>query len=453
MSELFRDIIFAYVLGTGSVAEAFFIALRLPNLFRISQISPAQPLSQKDAQIYISKMLGFALITSISLTLLMEILMPILMYGFAPGFIKDGPKLRLAVLLSQLIFPYIILASASRAISQTLRSVGRDISSSNLIILHLCAVFIMLLLIQYSHNITYILAISILSAGMAQLLHAMINLNNAGIKIKLTGMQPSRDKNLSAINPETVLAHIPQLSAMISIIIASFVPSGIAYLYYSYQLQQILAAALLAAIISKKSMPPNKQKCVELGMLLGLPIAGMLAIIPDEIVTVLFAHGKFSGAQEVAKTLAAISIGLPAIIISEMLKDLIKSSELIKIHLKCLAFNIILSLLLLVPLKHIGIALGVSISAWIGLFLIILRLEDKVLTLDKLGRLSSCCFLMLLVISVISSLLQGLFRLYGLPMQLLALLITLAAGAAAYLASLILTKTYSKKELMEIFKH
>lgn len=445
ISELFRDVVFAYVLGTGSVAEAFFIALRLPNLFRISQTSSAQTLSQQGAQSYINKMLVLVLVTSILLTLLIEILIPIVMYGLAPGFIKDGPKLRLAVLLSQLIFPYIILVSASRAINQGLRSAGRDISNLNLIIAHLCTAFIILLLDQYSHNIVYVLVLSILSAGMLQLTHSIINLHNTGIKIKLAGMQPSRDKNLSVMSPDTVLAHIPQLNAITSIILASFVPSGIAYLYYSYQLQQILAAILLAAIAPKKSMPLSTQKCIELGVLLGLPTAGMLAIIPDEIVSVLFAHGKFSGAQEVAKTLAAISIGLPAVIISEMLKDSIKNSELIKIYLKCLAFNIILSLLLIVPLKHIGIALGASISAWIGVFLIILQLEDRAMSLDKLGRMSSCCLLMLLAISVVSSLLQGLFRFHSLPMQLLGLLITIAAGAGTYLAALRLTKAYSRK--------
>ena len=109
-----RDQLIAYTLGTGPIAEAFFVAQRFPNLFRALFAEGAfnsafVPLFAKkiegDGE---AKARAFAIeVFSVLLTWLMlfsvvaMIAMPLIMLVIAPGFSDDPPKFDLAVDLSE----------------------------------------------------------------------------------------------------------------------------------------------------------------------------------------------------------------------------------------------------------------------------------------------------------------------------------------------------------------
>src|SRR5690349_13935978 len=117
-----RDMLIAAFVGTGLIADAFFVALKLPNLFRrlfgegafnaafvpaFSGLLQAEgmPAARQFAQEAFAVMafwLGL-------LTLAGEIFMPQLMHLLAPGFADDPAKFELAVSLSRITFPYLIL--------------------------------------------------------------------------------------------------------------------------------------------------------------------------------------------------------------------------------------------------------------------------------------------------------------------------------------------------------
>jgi len=133
-----RDILIAALLGTGPVADAFFVALKLPNLFRRlfgegafnaafvpafaaslagEGVAPARRLAEEVASVMVV-WLGF-------LTLLGLLLMPLLMHLLAPGFAADPAKFALSVALSRLTFPYLMLICLAALLSGVLNGINR----------------------------------------------------------------------------------------------------------------------------------------------------------------------------------------------------------------------------------------------------------------------------------------------------------------------------------------
>src|SRR4249920_3933019 len=114
-----RDQLIAFTLGTGPVAEAFFVAQRFPNLFRALFAEGAfnsafVPLfskrlraeGQESARRFAEEALAILFVGVAATVIAAEIFMPYLVKAIAPGFSADPEKFRLAVLLTRITFPY-----------------------------------------------------------------------------------------------------------------------------------------------------------------------------------------------------------------------------------------------------------------------------------------------------------------------------------------------------------
>jgi putative peptidoglycan lipid II flippase len=133
-----RDMLIAFILGTGPVADAFFVALRLPNLFRrlfgegafnaafvpsISQILHTEGMAAatgfaEEATAVMVFWLG-------AITVLGEISMPWLLYVLAPGFAGNHGKFALAVALTRIMFPYLFFVCLTALFSGVLNAMSR----------------------------------------------------------------------------------------------------------------------------------------------------------------------------------------------------------------------------------------------------------------------------------------------------------------------------------------
>ena len=138
-----RDILIAAVLGTGAVADAFFVAFRFPNLFRRlfgegAFNSAFVPLFAKRlegegreaARAFAEEAMAGLVLILVTLTVVAEIAMPFLMYGLAPGFSATPEKFDLAVLLTRITMPYLLCMSLVALLSGVLNSVGKFVESS-----------------------------------------------------------------------------------------------------------------------------------------------------------------------------------------------------------------------------------------------------------------------------------------------------------------------------------
>src|SRR5258705_9195984 len=133
-----RDILIAALLGTGAIADAFFVAFRFPNLFRRlfgegafnSAFVPlfARELEgsgREDARRFAEEALSGLLFVLLLVTAVAEITMPFLMYGLAPGFADTPDKFDLAVLLTRITFPYLLCMSLVALLSGVLNTFGK----------------------------------------------------------------------------------------------------------------------------------------------------------------------------------------------------------------------------------------------------------------------------------------------------------------------------------------
>ena len=138
-----RDILIAATLGSGAVADAFFVAFRFPNLFRRLFGEGAfnaafVPLFAKrlegegkeSARAFAEEALSGLVFILLALTVIAEIAMPLLMYGLAPGFDATPEKFDLAVLLTRITMPYLLCMSLVALLSGVLNSFGKFVESS-----------------------------------------------------------------------------------------------------------------------------------------------------------------------------------------------------------------------------------------------------------------------------------------------------------------------------------
>ena len=135
ITGLMRDVVFASLLGTGIVAEAFYVAFRLPNTFRrifaegalsnvfVPLFSAKIQHNRKIANTFSAKILIILLLSLLVVTLSVEMCMPYVIRVINPGFINDEEKFNLTVKLARITFPYIILISITAFFGSILNSV------------------------------------------------------------------------------------------------------------------------------------------------------------------------------------------------------------------------------------------------------------------------------------------------------------------------------------------
>ncbi len=177
-----------------------------------------------------------------------------------------------------------------------------------------------------------------------------------------------------------------QINLLVGTIIASFQASAVSYLYFAdrvYQLPLGLTGIGLGVVLLphlSRSLRAGKQveamhtlnRGLELAMLLTLPAAVALMVIPWPIVVVLYERGIFDRAssEAVALALMAFAGGLPAYVLVKVLQPAFFAREdtvtPFRVAVATVAANIALSLILFWPLGHVGIALATSLSAWLS---------------------------------------------------------------------------------------
>ena len=198
-----RDILIAATLGSGAVADAFFVAFRFPNLFRRlfgegAFNSAFVPLfagrlegeGREAARKFAEEALAGLVFILLLLTAIAEIAMPFLMLGLAPGFTATPEKFDLAVLLTRITMPYLLCMSVVALLSGVLNSVGKFVESSAVSIvlnLTMMAATIVAILMGLSNEplAGVVQAWGVFAAGILQLALLLYGVRRNGLALKL----------------------------------------------------------------------------------------------------------------------------------------------------------------------------------------------------------------------------------------------------------------------------
>ena len=402
-----RDILIANVLGAGMVADAFFVAFKLPNFFRrlfaegafnagfVPMFSGINRTDGVDAaREFAEQALAVLLAVLLVFVIVMQAAMPWLMYGLAPGFADTPAKFDLAVALTRLTFPYLLFVSLISLMGGVLNGVGRFAAAAAApILLNVCLIVGIVALAPHTETAGHALAWGVAAAGVAQFLWLGLALGGAGLSLRLPRPRLSpRVRELGRLMLPGVLgAGVVQVNLLADVILASFLPEGsISYLYYADRVNQlplgvvgVAVGTALLPLLSRQvaggesaAANASHNRAVEMALLLALPATAALLVLAAPVISVLFERGAFDAgaAAATAWALMAYAAGIPAYVLIKVLtpgyfarKDTVSP---VRIAVVCMAVNLALNLILMWPLKHVGLALATAIAAWLNIVLL-----------------------------------------------------------------------------------
>ncbi|UEM22549.1 murein biosynthesis integral membrane protein MurJ [Skermanella mucosa] len=415
-----RDILTAALLGAGPVADAFFVAFRLPNHFRalfaegafnaafvpmFSSFLVGQGRSQ--ARIFAEQVLAFLLVVQLVLLLAFELIMPWFMVVFAPGFADEPMKYDLAVLFTRITFPYLLFISLVSLMGAVLNSIERFAAAAAApILLNLCLIGALVGLTPLLPTAGHALAWGVLAAGVAQFLYLAWDCRRAGMSLRLPRprLTPGVKRFLTVLGPAALGAGVTQINLFIDTLIASLLPTGsVSYLYYADRINQLPLGVIGIAIgtvllpeLSRALKSGNMQaagdsqnRAIELSLLFTLPATAAFLAAGFPIISVLFERGAFQAAdaQATSATLMAYALGLPAfVLIRSLLPGFYAREDTktpVKIALVVVTVNVALKLALMQPLSQVGLALATSAASWVNCALLaVLLFRRGFLVLD-----------------------------------------------------------------------
>lgn len=413
---LIRDVVIATFFGASVGTDVFFVAFKIPNylrrLFAEGAFSQAfvpvlseykSQRSEAEARQLINHVTGTLGLVLLGVTVIGVIAAPVLIMIFAPGFIGDETRFGLAVDMLRITFPYILFISLTALAGGILNTWGRfAVPAFTPVLLNLSLILSAIYLTRYMPAERQIMALAwgVFIAGVVQLLFQFPFL----LRLRLLPRpQPQRTHEgvrriVTLMIPTLFAVSVSQINLMIDLLIASFLQTGsITWLYYSDRLMEfplgVFGVALATVILpdlsrefSSGSFERFSHKldwALRWTLLISLPAALGLIFLSGQSLTTLFNYGEFTtnDVNMASRSLVAYAIGLCGFILIKVFSSGYFSRQdtrtPVKIAVVAMATNIILSLALVFPLAHAGLALATSLAAFVNAGLLFYFLKKK----------------------------------------------------------------------------
>src|ERR1039458_7305601 len=337
-----RDIMLAAILGAGPVADAFFVALRLPNHFRAifaegafnAAFVPAYARIREQggperAGLFADRIFTLLLTSQIVLLAAALLFTPAVIDLLAPGFARDPGRFSLAVDLTRITFPYLLLITLVTLYGGILNALQRFAAAAAASTLLNLAMMATLAVAVFFPSAGHAAAWGVLISGVLQAMLVGGDAWRAGAMTALRWPQLDADvrKFFPALAAGPVGSMGVQLALFADTIIASFLPAGaLSALYYADRIDQlpigvigIAAGTVILPEMARRIAAGDEagaaaaqNRAIEFTLLLSIPCLAAFFVIPELIMRALFMRGAFTAADAVAagQTLAAYACGL-----------------------------------------------------------------------------------------------------------------------------------------------
>jgi putative peptidoglycan lipid II flippase len=481
-----RDILIALFFGAGPLADAFFVAFRIPNTFRRlfsegtfnAAFVPSYSsllTNKKTSQKFANNIFNLLLIGLLFLVFLIEIMMPLFVFLIAPGFDEDYQKMELAVTLTRITLPFLMFISLASFFSAILNSHNKfAIASAAPIILNILLIGVLLLGKILNDQLVYYLSYAVTISGILQFIFLYFFVKKYfSPRINLSFKIDNKIKSFfKKLLPSIFSSGVTQINILVGTIIASFQASAVSYLYYAdrvYQINLAIAGIAIGTVILpqlSKHVKSNKKekikliqnKALEFSLFLSIPAAIALIIASEEIISSLFGYGSFDelSVKNSAKALFYFAIGLPAFSLIKVFSAFFFARHNTKIpfyiSLISVLLNIFISVIFFKEIGFIIIPIATTISSWFNAILLFVCLKIKNLFSFNLG------FLNRFIKILLSSILMGIFfnyvihffndkSLYEENLKAIYLVGAVISGLIFYLIIAILIRAFKRSDI------
>ncbi len=408
-----RDIFIARLLGASPLADAFFVAFKIPNFFRrmfaegtltvalVPVLAEERKKSEEDAHAYLNALAGLLLAALLLFTILGMIFMPWVLLTFAPGFHDEPDRWQQALTLSRLMFPYLVLISLAAMSWAVLNAYRKfSVAAASPALLNIAIIFAAVVLAPLHNNPAEALAVGVILGGALQLAIQFPALKRIGWIPKPTWRprMPAITQTMLLFGPAVLGIAAVQINILVGTILATLLPTGaVSYLYYADRIVQLplalfgiaMGTALLPALSEHfaNNRTTEAQQDLRQGLtwLTWIILPSMVGImfLAEPIIRTLFENGAFTAldATNTSYALQAYAVGLLVFCWARVLSTACFAGKDAKAPMKFAIYtvivNIILAVILMQPLGYVGLALASALASFFNVALLWAHLHKK----------------------------------------------------------------------------
>lgn len=414
---LVRDIVYARLFGATFLMDAFFVAFRIPNIFRRWSAEGAfsqafvpvfaeydHHRSREEVQDLLDRVTGTLGLALFAFTAVGVIAAPLLILAFAPGFAAEpgaSDRFELAVDMLRLTFPYLLFISLGALAGAILNTYHRfAVPAFSPVLLNVVMIVFAAFVAPYYERPGMALAAGVFAAGLIQLLFMLPYLHRLRLLPRPRwGLAHAGVRQiLRLMVPAVFGSSVAQVSILLDTLIASFLTTGsISWLYYSDRLMEfplgvfgIALATVILPNLSRQHASASREQfaatllwSIRFTILIAAPATVGLVVLAGPVLTTLFHGGEFTDwdVRMAALSLMAYGAGLVALTLVKVLTPGFFARQdtrtPVRIGLTALAFNMAFNVLVVVPwawlglpAAHAGLAASTSLAGCLNAMLL-----------------------------------------------------------------------------------
>jgi putative peptidoglycan lipid II flippase len=397
-----REVVFAYLFGSSAFMDAFRVAFNIPNLLRDffgegSMNAAFVPIfseyrtkeGEESANRYLSSFILPLIIVLLIIVSSGIVFSPQIVALLARGFKQNPVQFEVAVRLTRLMFPFLMLISLASVVMGILIYFDRFFITGIYTIFFNLAVMICSFLLYRNLGI-FGAAVGVLVGGVVQFLFLLLFLPKSGIRLKKPEWgHPGVRQSLRLVIPVFLAFAASKINVSVTLFLASLLPAGnISHLSYAYRVMQ-LPLGMFGVAVAAVTLPELSRKAAEkldqypyilssirAVFLLSIPSVFLLIAVRISAIRILYEHGAFTLQDSVrtASILLLYILGIPFISANQVIANIYFSQKNTKTPMRisyiALLINVILAVFLLNTLQARGLALAVSLSGVVQFILL-----------------------------------------------------------------------------------
>ncbi len=396
-----RDMLIARVLGAGKLSDIFLAAFKLPNLFRdllgegaLSAIFIPMYTDSKKDENFAQNVFSWLMVVLLGITILFEIFMPLVVWGLAPGFANIPGKMELTVLISRIMFCYVIFVCGAAFLSAILNAFSRFLLAAFMpVMLNIMLIGALLFSAFYARDIVlYIMAGTVVASGIIQfgVLWARIRRRHFGLRLVRPKWTPGIKHLFSRLGISIIGNGFYQITIIVGTLVASFQSGAVSWLYYSDRIVQLpfamiglaVGTVLMSSISNAladqnmRSVYIQQNSSLRRSMMLIMPCVAGLFVLAEPIIKYLFQYGAWTAASTHAVAVAIMIqvFALPAMMVSQIYSKTLYASQDVKTPVRTSMISLgvaaVIYLALFPVAGYLAIPIGIVVSGYLKNYLL-----------------------------------------------------------------------------------